>query len=241
VHLTNLIPSSTSLTTPSIPLVQAILTRANPPVETIALAACILDSLNSRFALTWRQNCPLNTPAPPSPFHPGSRTQEQHIDCIHPELLILCALIVAVKFLDDSHWTTSDHAADWGHGLWSCEQINFTQRCLLENISYRLLPLCEESIIADAVLDMERAARRSDPAIYDSARIWRGEEPFADSHTGRAVLGVGDQLTPAETPISPDMPDPKAILSLETKRAFSAPGTEPFPAYVEPAGAVMEF
>jgi hypothetical protein len=161
----------------------------------LALAACILDSLNSRFALTWRLNCPLNTPAQPaSPF------QEQHIDNVRPEVIVLSALVLSSQFLDDVSSCTQTYARDWGCNKWSCEQINFTQRCLLENIGYSLLPLCEESIIRDAVRDMERAARRSDVVVYNSSKVYHCDTSAKVESRGEAATGAGEQLTPAETP-----------------------------------------
>jgi hypothetical protein len=216
-HLANLIPSSTSLITPATSVVHAILTRAALPMEMLALAACILDSLNSRFALSWRLNCPLNTPTTPS-----SPPQELHIDNIRPELLVLSALILSSQFLDDLSSGTKTYAADWGGGRWSCEQINFTQRSLLENIGYSLLPLCEESIIQDAVRDMERAARRSDVVLYDASKGWRSSARGSGEGTCEAVTGAGDQITPVETPI------------LETPFSAFIPPLERFPVYVEP-------
>lgn len=180
--------------TPSTATVHAILTRAALPVEILALAACILDSLNSRFALTWRRGCPLNTPTAPC-----APPQEPHIDNVHPEILVLSALILGAQFLDDFSSCTQTYARDWGCSKWSCMQINFTQRCLLENIAYSLLPLCEESIIEDAVRDMERAARMSDIVIYDSAQGGDGSNSQAENK-GVAGTGPGEQITPAETP-----------------------------------------
>ncbi|TVY75565.1 hypothetical protein LSUE1_G007335 [Lachnellula suecica] len=240
-HLTNLIPSSTSLTSPSVPLVYAILTRASLPLETIALAVCILDSLNSRFALTWRQGCPL--------------LGYQHVDEVHPELIVLCALVLAVKFLDDRQQTTWRYKEDWGRGLWSCEQINFTQRCILENLGYRLLPLWEESIILEALEDMERAVRQPSLEItsdddWDADTCFGsfGNECGRKMSNGKAVLGLGDQLTPVETPVPGNIRGTKD-LCMETKTAFrlgkenqqfqfhekpDAGDEEAFPVYMDP-------
>jgi hypothetical protein len=175
--------------------VQAILTRAALPAEILALAACILDSLNSRFALTWRLNCPLNTPAP-LPF----ASEEPHIDNVHPEVLALSALILSCQFLDDLSSNTRTYVMDWGCGMWSCAQVNFTQRCLLENIGYSLLPLCQEDMIRDAVRDMERAGRWSGVVLYDSSPEGRREANSGVEGKGEAITGVGEQLTPFETP-----------------------------------------
>ncbi|KAF4636578.1 hypothetical protein G7Y89_g1505 [Cudoniella acicularis] len=261
-HLTNLIPSSTSLTSASVPLVHVMLMRANLPLETVALAVCILDSLNSRFALSWRQGCPLITPRPLVWFGQSEeREQKQHIDSIHPELIVLAAVILAVKFLDDGYQATKECASDWGKGLWSCSQINFTQRCILENLGYRLLPLWEESIIIEALEDMKRAGRQNSPELR-SDDDWDTDTCFGSfgcgvdgrgqaMSDGRAVLGIGEQVTPAETPAE-NIRGTKD-LALETKNAFqqesgsagvqSRPfllpsrvkdSEEPFPVYDDP-------
>lgn len=195
IHLTNLIPAPTSLITPSTTAVHAILTRAALPIEILALAACILDSLTTRFALTWRLSCPLNTPVSAS-----APPQQRHIDNVNPELIVLSAMILSSQFLDDLASHTRTYARDWGYNQWSCEQINFTQRCLLQNIGYSLLPLCKESVIRDAVRDMQRAARRSDVVLYDSSRECHGEANTKVEGRGKAVPGAGAELTPAETP-----------------------------------------
>jgi hypothetical protein len=169
-----------------------MLTRAALPTGMLALAACILDSLNSRFALSWRLGCPLNTPSPSS-----SPPPEPHIDNIPPELPVLAALILSSQFLDDLSSSTRTLTAAWGAGTWSCAQVNFTLRCLLENIGYGLLPLCEDSIIRDALRDMERAARRSDVVLYDGSRA----SDAVERAERKCEVGKGPgELTPAETP-----------------------------------------
>ncbi|TVY40055.1 hypothetical protein LOCC1_G005212 [Lachnellula occidentalis] len=244
IHLTNLVPSSTSLKSPSVPLVHALLTRANLPLETLALAVCILDSLNSRFALTWRQGCPLVPLA------------RQHIDSIQPEIIVLSAVILAVKFLDDMRNFTGEFAREWGRNLWSCVQINFTQRCILENLGYRLMPLCEQSIISEALEDMNRAAMQASPES-SSNKDWAadmcsksfGGDIGRKMSDGQAVLGLGEQMTPAETPMLENVPRTKD-LSVETKLAFKSGRNgmdaqqfqlperlsvqEPFPTFVDP-------
>ncbi|CZT43674.1 uncharacterized protein RSE6_03745 [Rhynchosporium secalis] len=240
IHLTNLIPSSTSLTTPSVPLVHQILTRANVPLETIALAVCILDSLNSRFALQWRKGCPLSIPdSLPGSFSPilGSATSPQHIDSIHPELISLSALILAVKFLDDEQQHTIQYAIEWAKEIWTCPQINYTQRCLLENLGYRLLPLWEESIILEALEDMERAGQQSTPEIHSDGEDWDDADTCFGSFDqglarsvpgrGKAVLGEGKLSTPIETPgvkIVRGMRDVEG----ETRSAFPLSKTDPY-------------
>lgn len=180
----------------------------------------------------------------------------QHIDSVHPEIIALSAIILAVKFLDDVPQFTGELATEWGRDLWSCVQINFTQRCILENLGYRLLPLWEESIISEALEDMDRAARQSslesgsdkDWATDVCLRSFGGEVERKMSD-GNAVVGLEEQLTPAETPMVENVPGTKD-LSFETKEAFQSGGNEmeaqefqlperssvqePFPAFVDP-------
>lgn len=179
--------------TPSIPTVQAILTRASLPVEIIALAACILDSLDSRLARTWRLGCPLSTPS-------SSSSPEPHIDNVCPEILVLAALILSAQFLDDVSSCTRTYVRDWGCGVWSCEQLNFSLRCVLENIGYSLLPLCSQRMIQDAMADMERAARRADVVQYRYDASQEENAPRDVDGKCEMVTGIAEQLTPAETP-----------------------------------------
>ncbi|KAK2025475.1 hypothetical protein LX32DRAFT_596612 [Colletotrichum zoysiae] len=210
IHLVNLIPTSASLTVPSVPLVQAMLSRSGLPLETIALAACILDSLNSKFALSWRLQCPLLVesafPANKrhtlghSPLLDRRRQQQMHIDSVQPELIILAALVIAAKFTDDRHESTQYYCANWGKGIWSCEQVNVTERCICENLNYRIKPLVDdEDLISDTMVDMQLAARHYNPS--------RPAQPHEMGHSksqsmtlGTAVVGLGLQLTPLDTP-----------------------------------------
>ncbi|CZR62298.1 uncharacterized protein PAC_12195 [Phialocephala subalpina] len=253
IHLTNLIPTSTSLTSATVPLVHSILTLSNLPLETIALAVSILDSLNTKFALQWRQGCPLQVHTLPPPFNDGEGTLEtQHIDEVHPEIIVLAALVLAVKFLDDRQQSTKEYAEDWGRGIWSCQQINFTQRCLLENLGYRLVPLWQEDIILEALEDMERAGQQHEPEIYDDDdEDWEFENyrhRVLDTFAGKAVLGLGNQLTPVETPLSENIKGTRDV-SNETRIAFKgmqiqdrAPSPrEPFPLFMEPSGRELGY
>ncbi|KAB8290064.1 hypothetical protein EYC80_010390 [Monilinia laxa] len=237
IHLTNLIPSSTSLTDPSIQLVHALLSRADLPIEILALAVCILDSLNSRFARSWRQSYPLESPEDQLleqyNFPSLQAAEEQHIDSTHPEVIILAALILATKFIDDQQGTTIYYAQKWAKGLWSCDQINFTQRSIMENLGYRLLPLCSQEILEEAKNDMARAAKRQSSASY-CMQEWSmsmancGGRPMS---SGKACLGIDGENTPQPTPVetptieSLEMGNEKplggtSMLSRETKKAF---------------------
>lgn len=120
---------------------------------------------------------------------------------MHPELIILAALVIAVKFLDDRHAPASHYVAAWGGGVWGCDQLNVTERCVMANLGWRILPLCEEDLLADAMVDMQLAARppRYPGNGYLSPDYESGDEE-AVGVGGRAVLGLGLSITPVETP-----------------------------------------
>jgi len=93
----------------------------------------------------------------------------------------------------------------------------------MENLNYRILPLCEDDLLTDAMVDMQLAVRqggfyreekdfRPEASAYLSPADDSGEddagdeeeerEGLYDSRRGRAVVGLGLNLTPAETPRS---------------------------------------
>jgi len=174
--------------------VHEILARANLPAEIIALAVCILDSLNSKFSQNWRQFCPLARG-----LEKGTATSAFHIDAVRPEVIVLASLIVAVKFLEDYQEPTHHYASNWANDLWTCEQINFTERCIMESLGYRIMPLWDRNLIQDALADMERAGRQAnlERRRFDSVTSTRSQQTTG---ARRTVPGLADLLTPAETP-----------------------------------------
>lgn len=208
VHLVNLHPPSASIASPSVSHVQAIITRAALPLETIALAVCILDSLDSKFSRKWRMDLPLGA-ASSSKRHTISAASSlaTHIDLVSPELIILTALVIAFKFTEDCQEPTQYYASDWGHDQWTCDQINATERSIMEHLGYRILPLFEKTIIEDALDDMRRAgemALREREINRQRAKLDIGHSrsvsvPVAPGG-GDAVFGLGLQLTPLDTP-----------------------------------------
>ena len=205
-------------------LVHELLARTDLKLDEIALAVCILDSLSSKFALNWRLRCPLSLressgstteqqqqskrytfPASPA----AAAANQLHIDCVKPEVIVLAALVIAVKFLEDAHAPTQYYRSTWGNNLWTCEQINITERCIMEDLNYRILPLWDERLIADALNDMERAGRQALHLSPSVAMAQPQKEACDSKHqhercqsSGAAVWGLGLQLTPAGTPMS---------------------------------------
>jgi hypothetical protein len=233
IHLVNLIPSSASLADASVPLVQAILTRASLPLETIALAVCILDSLNARFARTWRLSCPLLpglqtlTPSSkrhtlPPAFLERPQKQQLHIDSVSPELIILAALVIAVKFTEDPQCPAEFYCRTWAKGLWSHDQLNFTERCIMEALDYRIMPLCEDECITDAMVDMQLAARQAQSVLSAPATPGDrtpGEDEFVPAHSRAKTLspgmatGMRFSTTRVDTPAAASRVTPLALTS----------------------------
>ncbi|KAK1759342.1 hypothetical protein QBC47DRAFT_103690 [Echria macrotheca] len=225
VHLVNLIPPAASLATPSVAIVHEMLVRADAPLDTVALAVCILDSLDSKFSRNWRLHCPLvdrrrepetsstkrhtfsASPAVGSGFS-GCHGQQLHIDCVSPEVIVLASLMIAQKFIEDFNEPTSYFRRRWGSDVWTSEQINVTERCIMECLDYHLLPLWNPRLIADALDDMDRAGRqallpsppcRAFAAPGGSAHARSISTPGGGCGGGQAIFGLGMQLTPVES------------------------------------------
>ncbi|KAH8889889.1 hypothetical protein GQ53DRAFT_825294 [Thozetella sp. PMI_491] len=210
IHLVNLVPSKASLADPSVAIVHDMLKRAGLPLDTIALAVCILDSLNSKkFSLSWRFACPLVKMETQSKRHTlpagGAIRSQLNVDCVNPEVIILASLVISVKFLEDGCYEpTRFYNSHWANDRWTDEQINVTERCIMEALEYRILPLWDHNLISDAIADMKRAGKQAILAPRASAVQ---AERYDDHHkrsmsSGKAVYGLGLQLTPVETPKS---------------------------------------
>jgi hypothetical protein len=232
IHLRNLIPSSASLIDPSVQIVHSILARAELPLPTIALAVCVLDSLNSRFARLWRCSCPLQGPDSPVP-------QQSHIDSIRPEVIILAALTISVKFLDDQESTTKACCDDWGSGRWTCEQLNATQHCIMQNLGYRIFPLWNEELIDGALEDMETAGRYASGFMINNPLQMIGVKSVAMSSVKEERLPE-NELTPTLTPLSENM---RGTLDVppETRRAFEMNYENEYQQLPTPESLDMEF
>lgn len=211
-------------------VVQTILSRANLPMDTIALAVCILDALPTRFRNKWRMAYPRITSdaakrhtLPPGPIQPPS-------DAVYPEVNVLCALMIANKFLEDAHDTTQYFSSEWGRDMWSCEQINATERCVMEMLDYRIMPLTDEEYIKEARHDIESTRREllddTSEASFE-ARDYGFHESRPTMSSGQAMVGLGLQLTPVETPTCGQSAFFGRLLSLETEEAFGHPQTLP--------------
>ncbi|KAG6006410.1 hypothetical protein E4U21_007076 [Claviceps maximensis] len=226
VHLVNLIPTSASLTPASVLDVQALLIRADLAIETVALAVCILDSLDKKFARAWRLSCPPYLDASSSPdlkrhslpptslVYQHQQHQMLHIDSVPPEIIVLAALVIAAKFTVDAPRQTQYYCNAWGRGKWSHHQLNVTERCIMESLDYRIMPLCDEDCLADAMVDMQLAGQQLD---HDMRELTPPESVASNDYDSNFVLGhsrsktmadstmatgLGLSLTPLESPVA---------------------------------------
>ncbi|EJT74583.1 hypothetical protein GGTG_08423 [Gaeumannomyces tritici R3-111a-1] len=209
IHLVNLLPPSASLATPSVSLVQSMLARADLPEHTVALAVCILDSLTTRFSRNWRLSCPLAPAPAPAPaaddsaawplrrsgskrhtlagtgnmsrdrFVRGQQPLQLHIDSVNPEVMVLAAMMIAGKFTEDSQEPTRWYASAWGGGVWTYEQINVTERCIMESLGYRIMPLTAPDVLEGALSDMARAAKSACGVGSGASTKARGQQAQA--------------------------------------------------------------
>ena len=182
---------------------------------------CILDSLDAKFARTWRLSCPLRNSfttttiskrhtLPPTPL---VHDQQLHIDSVSPELIVLSALVIAAKFTEDPQQPTSFYCSCWGRSLWSAEQLNVTERCIMESLGYRILPLCDEDVLADAMVDMQLAARQHD---------WHHRQPSPPESVAAVIMpGVGDHDDGGEF-----VPSHSRSKTVATFRGLGMPRTE---------------
>jgi hypothetical protein len=135
-----------------------------------------------------------------------------HIDSVCPEVIVLAAMMLAGKFTEDSQEPTRWYASAWGGNVWTCEQINVTERCVMENLGYRIMPLAAPDVLEHALSDMARAAKsayldsgsaRNQPSGWSTAQgAKRDNDHFRSKSCGKPTqsgLAI-QQLTPTETP-----------------------------------------
>lgn len=205
-----MLPPSASFIEPSVSVLQGMLERAHVSMDIIALGVCILDSLKSKFSRRWRVSFPLSAPTNKRHTLSGP-VQAQHIDSVLPEVIALGALMIATKFVEDMQEPTRYFASVWGQNQWTYEQINFTERCIMESLEYRIMPLWDEDYIKQARHDIEMARREfvgglatqqstasGRPGLLRENSIRHGKSMSA----GHATVGPGFSITPVETPKS---------------------------------------
>lgn len=121
---------------------------------------------------------------------------------MRPEIIALCAIILAMKYVDDTLIATSDYATEWGRGMWTCQQINFTEWALFEDLKYRLLDLWDERVINECLVDMERAGNESGFSISDDDELPEDIDSGNMSADAEITWVDVDNLTPPYTPLA---------------------------------------
>lgn len=141
--------------------------------STVALAACILDTLSSSFVRSWRKDCEKAR---------SSETATFRSKPLKPELIILGAFVLAHGYLHDvsgqpEWWCRVANGTRKPHenGTIMRREITATTRCILQDIDYGLMSFTP-----------------GDVELKEQEIFGKGE---GGSHNGNAVFSQG-QLTP---------------------------------------------
>jgi hypothetical protein len=145
-YLSNLIPQGASLHRLPASTIATYLQRSVLSQSTIALAACVIDSLSSFFVRTWcKELSALSLTQQCERGQPMFSISQPHRQQIHGSatpksaLIVLAALSIASGFLDDvktdSRW--------WARKIAGCDisarELSATVRCVLKDIDYDIL------------------------------------------------------------------------------------------------------
>lgn len=199
VYLTRVMPPGLSNDSPSIDLVKTILSNANLAMNILALAGCILEAIPMRFRKIWRMSYPRTRAAHKRHTLPSGPIQPPDNDPAFPEVVVLAALIIADKFVQDSEVSTKYYGKKWGEGLWTCEQINFTERHIMEVLDYRILPLYEDDNLGQARQEIDDVRCE----LLNETSEWAREYVLYKTQPTYAEQGVNIGLpTPVATPKS---------------------------------------
>ncbi|CBX99119.1 hypothetical protein LEMA_P083580.1 [Plenodomus lingam JN3] len=167
-HLANLVPLNVSAHRPHALVIAGFLDRANVPEEVVAFSACILDSLSSRFAASWRDALARSDYA--RELHKMLRTdasrQPVHVS---PDVIVLAALSLAHGWLVDRlrssrHWSVRESA-----GLFSVQEIEATKRAILSDMDYGLFRISDD-LVRRRLREMQRTRPTEETAAGPASR-----------------------------------------------------------------------
>ncbi|KAF2762137.1 hypothetical protein EJ05DRAFT_198653 [Pseudovirgaria hyperparasitica] len=184
LHLANLIPSGVCLHRPSPSAIQSYLQRCMLPLETIALAGCVLDSLSLKFSRKIREAFAAAHIAMPS----------------SPEILVLASLALATSYLADDHLLASYWTGVVAQSSVTAQQLNLTSRCLLLHIGYGLHGFTPD-MVEETKEDMLRAGTCNTCLGSTYLPIPKAASFTPSTPPQRAVEEFG-LLTPGLTPSS---------------------------------------
>jgi hypothetical protein len=151
-------------------------------------------------------------------------------------VIAVAALMIAVKFLDDAQENTQSYALRWGNDIWTCAQINTTEQCIMENLSYHIMPLWNRELIDDALKDMQRAGWQAVGQSVPSTPIREKQDPMASQQTkqrphrralstipsGSKVVTFQQLLTPSDSPKAENVSSRRAGIDREALQSAFA-------------------
>lgn len=105
----------------------------------------------------------------------------------------MTSLLVANKFLDDDEvrTTTKNWARNVGCDMWTPQQVNTTERLILDCLGWNIMELAGEWLMSEARDDMQRAGRNARKRANQSRR---NRPPLQ-----RTELGIKDVQAELET------------------------------------------
>ncbi|KAF2194406.1 hypothetical protein K469DRAFT_686445 [Zopfia rhizophila CBS 207.26] len=145
-------------------IIHSFLLRSALPIETVALASCILASLSPSFAAAYRDACQASSGNRPSSQSPTASSsfadafltfQPTQGSSSNPDLLVLASLSLAFAFLDCRKAKPSYWSGFMSSGLYTEGQVCKASDCMLRDLGYRLYGF-EEPVRA-AVEDMTKS------------------------------------------------------------------------------------
>jgi hypothetical protein len=183
-QLSRLVPQKASRHPPSPALISTYLARAQLSETTVALAACILDSLSSQFVRAWQREC-----------ETVKRRQESgwsvHPSFMKSELVVMGALAVASSFLDDVRREPRWWANSIACGAVEVREVDATIRCIFKDLDYDLCGFTAEEV---------EAMRRELYGAERAAGVHKAKQHNALRQDWDCLRGVTGLLTPERTP-----------------------------------------
>lgn len=125
-------------------MIRGFLERASLPDEIVALSACVLDALSSRFAATWRDAlAPSDYARHLKNFLVTDSRQNVHVS---PDVIVLAALSLAHGFLVDRLRSSKHWAVHEGDGVFSLQELEASKRAILQDMDYGLFRISEDRV-----------------------------------------------------------------------------------------------
>jgi hypothetical protein len=145
-HLAKITPATAGSRRASPLTIQGFLCRSGLPIETIALAACVVNALSSHFEQNWREAWTSTYPEDAAQVHQTQTLREKYPIVLSPEVIVLAALSIASSFNEDRHWRALHWTRTVSDGFCTLQEFNTTTRCILEDINYGMHAFTPEAV-----------------------------------------------------------------------------------------------